>query len=86
MKRPRHRQHDLVRCLVDYFEAHRFMPTLAELGDAMGITAAAANLLMKAAEKNGYVRREPGASRAIEVLRLPDGTKVLARILPTGRK
>ncbi len=62
------------------------MPTLAELGDAMGVTAAAANLLMQAAEKNGYVRREPGTSRGIEVLMLPNGTKVQAVILPVKEK
>lgn len=82
MKALPERQRFLVAFVCGYFTRHGYMPTIAEVGHAMEISGAAAELLMRAATRSGYMRRHPGTARAIEIRRLQDGTRVRAALVP----
>jgi repressor LexA len=52
----------------------RLPPTVREIGDRFGITVKGAYDHLKAIEKKGYIRTEQNKSRAITILKDPDGT------------
>lgn len=49
-------------------------PTMTELGDKLGITAASAHQLILQLERKGYVARQPRKARSLRVLRRPSQT------------
>lgn len=46
-------------------------PTMTELGEQLGITAASAHQLILQLERKGYVRRQPRKARSLRVIRRP---------------
>ena len=57
-----------------------YPPTMNELGDVLGITAASAHNLVRQLERKGFVRREPRKPRSLQVVREPE--QVLGTLLP----
>ena len=51
-----------------------FAPTMTELGDELGITAASAHQLVLQLERKGYVRRLPRKARSLSIIRRPSQT------------
>ena len=51
-----------------------FAPTMSELGENLGITAASAHQLVVQLERKGYVRRQPRKARSLRVIRRPSRT------------
>ena len=51
-----------------------FAPTMSELGEQLGITAASAHQLVVQLERKGYVRRQPRKARSLRVVRRPSRT------------
>ena len=49
-------------------------PTMTELGEKLGITAASAHQLVLQLERKGYVARQPRKARSLRVLRRPSQT------------
>jgi len=49
-------------------------PTMTELGEKLGITAASAHQLILQLERKGYVARQPRKARSLRVLRRPSQT------------
>jgi repressor LexA len=63
------------------FIAHRkYPPTMKELGELLGVTAASAHQQVKQLERKGYVAREPRKARSLAVLREPQ--QQLAELVP----
>ncbi len=63
---PQRRALDAVR---SYIERRGFPPTIKELGEELGIAPASAHELMKQLIRKGYVRRDPGKARSLEILK-----------------
>ncbi|TWU54970.1 LexA repressor [Rubripirellula tenax] len=55
-------------------DRHGIAPTMTELGDKLGITAASAHQLILQLERKGYVARQPRKARSLRVLRRPSQT------------
>lgn len=51
-----------------------FAPTMTELGEKLGITAASAHQLILQLERKGYVRRLPRKARSLSIIRRPSQT------------
>lgn len=49
-----------------------YPPTMSELGEVLGITAASAHNLVKQLERKGFVRRQPNRPRSLQVVREPE--------------
>ncbi|WP_372716001.1 LexA family protein, partial [Novipirellula sp.] len=55
-------------------DRHGIAPTMTELGDRLGISAASAHQLVLQLERKGYVARQPRKARSLRVLRRPSQT------------
>lgn len=75
------RQADILWYIIDFCYELRYAPTLREIGIRFGIgsTNGVADHL-KALEKKGYIVRDSGLSRAITVLKTPDGCSMRSQI------
>ena len=47
-------------------------PAESEIADAIGVSPPSANQMMKMLERKGFIRRQPGVPRSIEILIAPD--------------
>jgi len=56
----------------DFITRRKFPPTMQELGELLGVTAASAHQQVKQLERKGYLSREPGKARSLSVLREPE--------------
>lgn len=66
------RQRDALRFIVEFVRAHGYVPTVREIGDALGISSTGSvQALLMALEKKQYIARPAGKVRAITVLRQP---------------
>ncbi len=52
----------------DYTEGFGLSPAESEIAEAMGVSPPSVNQMMKTLEKNGFIRRQPGVPRSIEIL------------------
>lgn len=70
------RQEDVLRALIRLTKDNGFPPSMRELGDAVGISSSRTvyDHLVKL-EDLGYIRRRRDRSRAVEILRAPDGKR-----------
>jgi len=56
----------------EFIARRKFPPTMKELGELLGVTAASAHQQVKQLERKGYVAREPRKARSLSVLREPE--------------
>ncbi len=57
-------------------------PTMTELGEKLGITAASAHQLVLQLERKGYVTRQPRKARSLRVVRRPSQTVAAMTSVP----
>ena len=55
-------------------DRHGIAPTMTELGDRLGISAASAHQLVLQLERKGYVARQPRKARSLRMVRRPSQT------------
>ncbi|MBI3394871.1 MAG: repressor LexA, partial [Spirochaetia bacterium] len=67
------KQQAILKYIEEYIVGQGYPPTIREVGDRFTITAKGAYDHLKALEKKGYIKCEKNRSRAIELLRTPDG-------------
>ncbi len=66
--------------LRDFITGRMYPPTMNELGELLGVTAASAHQLIKQLERKGYVTREPRKARSLAIVREPK--QQLERLVP----
>jgi len=52
----------------DYTEGFGLPPAESEIAEALGVSPPSVNQMMKTLEKKGFIRRQPGVPRSIEIL------------------
>ena len=63
------RQAAVLRAICQAIRANGYPPTMRQIGDAVGhINVNAVRNHLRALEKNGAIRRDPGVARGIRVL------------------
>ncbi|MGB9627404.1 MAG: transcriptional repressor LexA [Thermodesulfobacteriota bacterium] len=71
------RQKEIFDFLKDYFHKKGFPPTLREIASHFGLKGPRGpQKILNILEKKGYIRKNPGGSRAIEILGYPSGEAV----------
>lgn len=69
------RQNDLLKFIAGHTSEHSYCPTYDEMAGALGINSkSGVHRLVTALEERGFIRRIPDRARAIEVLKMPDGS------------
>jgi len=58
--------------LRNFIASRKYPPTMSELGDRLGMSAASAHQLVKQLERKGYVTSEPRKARSLSVVRDPE--------------
>lgn len=62
------RQKDILDCIETYIERFGYPPTVREIGDSCGLKSPrSVSQHLDALERNGFIRRTPDRSRAIEI-------------------
>lgn len=61
-------ERDILRVIVHLTDDLGWPPTYREIGDAVGIVPSTVHSHLVELERRGYVRRRPGASRALTVV------------------
>lgn len=70
------KQHQLLRFIHERLEASGISPSFDEMKEALGLKSKSGiHRLITALEERGFIRRLPNKARALEVLRLPDGSQ-----------
>ena len=84
MKEITYSQKRVLDAICAYFEEHGKVPTMRELGAALGIKSTnGIEDYLKRLERHGYIARERnGSSHGYVVLRRSDGVRVRARLVP----
>ena len=74
------RQEEVLRTLIRWMREHGYPPTMRELGHEVGLssTRSVSDHLVRL-EELGFIRRHRDQSRAIEILREPDGAFASSR-------
>lgn len=55
-----------------YTEGFGLPPAESEIADAIGVSPPSVHQMMKTLERKGFIRRQPGVPRSIEILVSPD--------------
>lgn len=77
------RQRAIVRTIQEAIAQHGYPPSMREIGDAAGLASlSSVTHQLGRLERYGYIRRDAGRPRAMEVLRDPDGTPVAPEPAP----
>jgi len=72
------RQYQLFQFILSYKEEKGVAPTLSEMMEDLSIKSkSGVFMLLKGLEQRGYIKRRHGLSRAIKVIRMPDGHAAL---------
>jgi repressor LexA len=89
------RQHQLLQFIYGYLRDHGVPPSFEEMRAALRLKSKSGiHRLIKGLEERGYIRRLPYRARALEVIRLPNGARVVpgagfgpadAKVVPFGR-
>jgi repressor LexA len=89
------RQHQLLQFIHGYLRDHGVPPSFEEMRAALRLKSKSGiHRLIKGLEERGYIRRLPYRARALEVIRLPNGARVVpgagfgpadANVVPFGR-
>ncbi|CUH60272.1 LexA family protein [Thalassobacter stenotrophicus] len=70
------RQHEALVFLAAYTKRTGYSPSFGEIAEALELASKSnVHRLIKALEERGYIRRLPNRSRAIEILKKPQGQK-----------
>lgn len=79
------RQRQIFSYIKSYFQKYGYAPTYEEIGNTVGLSSTATIFThIKTLEKKGYIKRQKGVSRGIEILvdeELPEGSEVQLPIL-----
>src|SRR5215475_3790536 len=80
------RQQSLLTYLKTFLAERGYVPTLAEMATALGVSSLqAVKAHLTALERKGYLRRHPGRPRAIELLSdrvvIEEGIPILGRVM-----
>lgn len=76
------KQLELLLLLNEKLDANGFGPSYEELAKALGLKSKSnINRMIVALENRGFVRRMPGRSRAIQVLKMPGGAQPCPDVL-----
>lgn len=75
-------QRETLIAICDGIDLHGFSPSSKDLADQFGISAPSLTDRLKQLERKGYIRREPGATRCITVLRRPYGYNQQMKLTP----
>jgi repressor LexA len=71
------KQHELLRFIQQRFDDGGISPSFEEMKEALGLKSKSGiHRLISALVERGFLRRLPNRARALEVLRLPDGSPV----------
>ena len=69
------KQHELLRFIQQRLDDGGISPSFEEMKEALGLKSKSGiHRLISALEERGFLRRLPNRARALEVLKLPDGT------------
>jgi repressor LexA len=72
------RQHQLLQFIHGYFRDHGVPPSFEEMRAALRLKSKSGiHRLITGLEERGYIRRLPYRARALEVIRLPNGARVV---------
>ncbi len=72
MKKLTNRQQQVLDFITGFLESHGYPPTMREITEHIGVVGNATAIFhLDALEKKGYIRREPGSSRGIVLVREP---------------
>lgn len=74
MKDLTEKQRGILEYIYAFSQNQGYPPTIREIADRFEITPKGAYDHLKAIEKKGYIKCEKNRSRAIEILRMPDGS------------
>lgn len=74
MKELTEKQRGILEYIYGFSQNQGYPPTIREIADRFEITPKGAYDHLKAIEKKDYIRCEKNRSRAIEILRMPDGS------------
>jgi repressor LexA len=90
------RQHQLLQFIYGYLREHGVPPSFEEMRAALRLKSKSGiHRLITGLEERGYIRRLPYRARALEVIRLPNGSRVVpdagfgpvdANVVPFGRR
>lgn len=79
------RQRRIVQTIRDAIADHGYPPSMREIGDAAGLASlSSVTHQLGRLERHGYIRRDPGRPRALEVLLDVDGTPLGEAASPTA--
>ena len=68
------RQHEALVFLAAYTKRTGYSPSFGEIAEALELASKSnVHRLVKALEERGYIRRLPHRSRAIQILKMPQG-------------
>lgn len=82
------RQGEVLEALCQWMKDHGYPPSIRELGEAVGLLSTrSVHDHLRQLERKGYIRRRRDHSRAIEILKMPKGTRKPRRapVLREGR-
>lgn len=65
-------QRRALREIRDFIARKKYPPTMKELGELLGVTAASAHQQIRQLERKGYIARQPGKARSLSVVREPE--------------
>ena len=72
------KQKVMLDCLIEHQERHNVSPSFEELCTLLGLKSTSGiHRLLNALEERGYIRRLANKARAIEVLKRPDGSRLI---------
>ena len=73
------KQHELLHFIQQKLDASGISPSFEEMKEALGLKSKSGiHRLISALEERGFLRRLPNRARALEVIKLPEGTKTVA--------
>ena len=78
------KQKIMLDCLIEHQERHNVSPSFEELCTLLGLKSTSGiHRLLNALEERGYIRRLANKARAIEVLKRPDGSRLMVDSPPS---
>ncbi|MFN2452344.1 MAG: transcriptional repressor LexA [Candidatus Dormibacteria bacterium] len=77
---PNPRQLEILEFLREHSQAHRYPPTVREIGQAVGLSSSSTvQNHLNALEDKGFIRRDPTKSRTVEVVGAPAAPRPVER-------
>ncbi len=67
-------QRKALKAIREFIARRGFPPTMKELGERLGVSAASAHQLVRQLQRKGFVRHQPGKARSLSIVREPGET------------